>query len=78
MPVYTFSVQEDSHLPHHLDLELHDMEAAKREALRAAGGFLSESGPSVWLGDDWNVRVSENGSEVLNIRCSAKMTDSER
>lgn len=67
MPNYTFCIEEAGNAPHKVEIHLRDVNAAKREALRTASGFLLDSGSNVWSGERWTLRVSEAGSEILNL-----------
>jgi hypothetical protein len=73
MPLYFFHVFDGEDLPDLEGTELPDDDAAKSEAIVAAGGMLKDLGGDFWSGEDWTMRVDRAaGGTVCELRFSAK------
>lgn len=65
MPRYHFDVHDGTDLPDHHGIELPDLAAARREAVRYAAALLGELGDGFWDGGDWQMVVKDARGLVL-------------
>jgi hypothetical protein len=77
MPRFYFHIEDDITHIDHIGVELHDVEAARDEAVRAAGQILRNgAAKSLWSGKPWRmwVTLSPFAAEepVLVLRFSAE------
>jgi hypothetical protein len=70
---YFFNVHDGKDIIDDEGLELPDLEAVRKEAIRASGGIIKDGGPEFWSGHEWRMVVSdETGREVLVLCFSAR------
>ena len=63
---YYFNVLDGKDIIDDEGLELPDLDAVRREAIRASGEMIRDGGPVLWSGQDWRMVVSDqSGREVL-------------
>ncbi|MGY2047941.1 DUF6894 family protein [Methylobacterium sp. JK268] len=72
MPRYFFHIDEGRH---HIDtdgVELADLEAARREALKVIGELMIDNAVGeIWSGREWLMRVADDtGQELFTVRLS--------
>lgn len=66
MPVFAFLVVDSDAVP--VRVEMHDVEAARAEALRLVGELIRDSADRVRANDRWRVEVmNEAGIRVVEI-----------
>jgi hypothetical protein len=76
MPRYFFNVHDGKDLPDHRGTELPDREAARREAMFAAGEMLKETGQDFLRDDVWEMHVTDEvGATICRLRFSAEDSD---
>jgi hypothetical protein len=73
MPRYFFHVQDGERIPDEEGLVLPGPDAARKEAVVAAGEMLKDSAAKVWTGEDWRMWVvDEAGKPVCALRFTAE------
>jgi len=72
MPQYFFHIDEGRHHTDTDGVELADLEAARKEALRIIGELMVDNAMGdIWSGGEWVMTVAdETGRELFSIRLS--------
>lgn len=65
MPQYHFNVFDGFVRPDHKGQDLKDLKAARREAIKVAGGILEEDADRVSLDEVWYMEVTDDKGNVL-------------
>lgn len=66
MPRYFFHIDNGSFVPDRIGTDLPNIEAARVEAVRAAGEMINDSGKSFWEHlMPWNMHVTDNDARLL-------------
>ncbi len=69
MPRFYFHVHDGRDVPDPYGVELPDQEAARREAIRAAGEMLRDWSGKLPIGSEWRMNVTDGaGHPVLTLR----------
>lgn len=69
MPRYFFNVEDGTNIPDETGIELPDLAAVRREAVRFSGALLVETKVDFWNGGRWIMRVQdEAGRDVLSLQ----------
>jgi hypothetical protein len=72
MPRYFFHVRDGLSYPDDEGTVLPDAEAARSEAIEAAGGMLRDAGKNLWNGEPWTMSVvDESGLSVCELAFTA-------
>ena len=76
MPRYYFHIEDDRTLIDHIGVDLPDLEAARDEAVRAAGQLLRNGqAKALWTGKPWRMWVTQspfaNEKPLFVLRFSA-------
>ena len=75
MPRYFFNVVDGFSEPDPDGVELPDLDAARTEAITAAGEILRDMGANVWDGTEWRMEVTDGrGRTLFVVRFSAEET----
>jgi len=77
MSRYYFHIEDDRTEIDHIGVELPDLEAARQEAVRAAGEILRDgSGKTLWSGKPWRMWVTQSPlpaeKTLFSLRFSAR------
>ncbi|WP_423794589.1 DUF6894 family protein [Methylobacterium durans] len=72
MPRYFFHIDEGRHHTDAVGVELADLNAARREALRVIGELMIDNAlGDIWSGREWVMTVADEASrELFSIRLS--------
>lgn len=65
MPRYHFNVDDGLSLRDDDGIELPDLAAARKEAVKLAGASIREYSGKLWDGDEWKLDVTNNTGMVL-------------
>ncbi|WP_141245109.1 hypothetical protein [Mesorhizobium sp. WSM3860] len=79
MPRYFFHVDNGEFIPDQAGIDLPDLNAARREAVRAAGQMIDDSQQSFWEHmTPWNMHVTDDDSRLLfTLQFGAKVPSGE-
>ncbi|MGE8131129.1 DUF6894 family protein [Methylobacterium sp. NPDC080182] len=65
MPRYYFHVQDGVSMPDRVGTELVDWSQARIEAIQLAGQILRDDAPTIAMGEDWHLDVTDEFGLVL-------------
>lgn len=65
MPHYYFNVRDGVSIPDHVGVELHDLYAARLEAVRFSGEILRDHPDAFWIQHEWRIEVTDDVGLIL-------------
>lgn len=65
MPRYFFHIHDGVDIPDLVGTELAGLTEARREAITTAGATIHDLGQSFWIGDLWQMKVTDDAGIVL-------------
>ncbi len=67
MPRFFFNIHDGASLPDTEGVVLHDIQAARAQAIRTSGELLCDIDPRSWDGDRWRMEVSDRWDHILFV-----------
>ena len=79
MPRYFFNVHDGETFPDLQGTELHDLNAARDEAIRFSGALMKDSPDKFWVAKGWHMEVCDDfGLHLFTLRFAAEEAPSVR
>lgn len=67
MPIFHFNVHDGTSHPDVSGLDLPDVAAARKVAVKLASDLLRDQGEAFWNGEDWQIEVTDDRALTLFI-----------